>query len=68
MTVHTELLNINSKEDIATTDRPVMITQAPKTVIHATGMIYDKKNKTLQLLHKVRVHYEKPSTGAASSY
>jgi lipopolysaccharide export system protein LptC len=61
MTMHTEFLNINSKDDIATTDRPVVITQAPKTVIHATGMIYDKKNKTVQLLNKVRVHYEKPA-------
>ncbi|MEQ1601045.1 MAG: LPS export ABC transporter periplasmic protein LptC [Methylophilaceae bacterium] len=60
MTVSTELLNINVKENIATTDKPVVITQAPKTVIHAIGMIYDKKNGTVQLLQKVRVHYERP--------
>ena len=26
----------------------------------ATGMIFDKKNQTLQLLSRVKVHYEKP--------
>jgi lipopolysaccharide export system protein LptC len=38
----------------------VIIRQAPKTVIYATGMVYDKKIKTITLLHKVRAHYEKP--------
>ncbi len=37
-----------------------MIRQAPKTVIYATGMIYEKKKQTVTLLNRVRAHYEKP--------
>ncbi len=61
MQVLTEKLIILPNQDLVKTDSPVVIKQAPKTVIHATGMIYDKKNKTVQLLHKVRVHYERPA-------
>jgi lipopolysaccharide export system protein LptC len=67
MTVRTEFLDINVKENSAVTDKPVVITQAPKTVIHAIGMIYDKKNSTVRLLHKVRVHYERPEPTKAIS-
>ena len=61
MTVETDYLNIRPKEDLVTTDSPVVIRQAPKTVIYATGMIYDKKKNTVTLLHKVRAHYERPA-------
>lgn len=61
MTVETEYLNIRPKEDLVQTESPVVIRQAPKTVIYATGMIYDKKKNTVTLLHKVRAHYERPS-------
>ena len=60
MTVETDYLKIRPNEELVTTDRPVIIRQAPKTVIYATGMIYEKKQKTVTLLHKVRAHYEKP--------
>jgi lipopolysaccharide export system protein LptC len=60
MTVETDYLNIRPNEDLVTTDRPVVIKQAPKTVIYATGMIYEKKKKTVTLLKRVRAHYEKP--------
>lgn len=60
MTVDTDYLNILPDEDIVRTDSPVVIRQAPKTVIYATGMIYEKDQRTLTLLHKVRAHYEKP--------
>jgi len=60
MTVETDYLNIRPNEELVTTDRPVIIRQAPKTVIYATGMIYEKKQHTVTLLHKVRAHYEKP--------
>lgn len=60
MTVETDLLNIRPNEEIVTTDRPVVIKQAPKTVIYATGMIYEKKKQTVTLLSRVRAHYEKP--------
>lgn len=61
MTVETEYLNILPKQDLVHTDSPVVIKQAPKTVIYATGMVYEKDKRTLTLLHKVRAHYEKPS-------
>ena len=60
MQISTEKLVILPNQDIAKTDAPVVITQAPKTVIHATGMIYDKKHQTVQLLNRVKVHYERP--------
>lgn len=60
MTLETEYLDILPNQNIVKTDLPVVIRQAPKTVIYATGMVYDKNIKTLTLLHKVRAHYEKP--------
>lgn len=60
MTVETDYLNIRPNEELVTTDSPVIIRQAPKTVIYATGMVYEKNKKTVTLLHKVRAHYEKP--------
>jgi lipopolysaccharide export system protein LptC len=60
MTVETDYLNIRPNEELVTTDRPVVIRQAPKTVIYATGMVYEKKQKTVTLLHRVRAHYERP--------
>ncbi|HLD08482.1 MAG TPA: LPS export ABC transporter periplasmic protein LptC [Methylophilaceae bacterium] len=59
MVVLTEFLNVEPKKDLVTTDRPVVITQAPKTVIHAIGMVYNKKLQTVKLLKNVRVHYER---------
>lgn len=60
MQLHTEKLEIFPKQDLVKTNSPVTITQAPKTVVHAIGMIYDKKKQTFTLLKKVRAHYEKP--------
>lgn len=60
MTVDTDYLNIRPNQELVTTESPVVIRQAPKTVIYATGMVYEKKNRTVTLLHKVRAHYEKP--------
>jgi lipopolysaccharide export system protein LptC len=64
MTLETDYLNIRPNDELVQTQSPVVIRQAPKTVIYATGMIYEKKNKTLTLLNKVRAHYEKPVTKA----
>jgi lipopolysaccharide export system protein LptC len=61
MVITTEYLNILPNQDLVKTDSPVVITQAPKTVIHATGMVYEKDKRTVTLLNKVRAHYEKPS-------
>ncbi|MFM9834599.1 MAG: LPS export ABC transporter periplasmic protein LptC [Methylophilaceae bacterium] len=61
MQISTEKLTILPDQDIAKTDSPVIITQAPKTVIHATGMVYNKKDQTVKLNKRVKVHYERPS-------
>lgn len=45
MTVETEYLNILPNQDLVRTDSPVVIKQAPKTVIYATGMVYEKDKK-----------------------
>jgi lipopolysaccharide export system protein LptC len=60
MQVSTEKLTILPDQDLVKTDSPVVITEAPKTVIHATGMVYNKKEQTVQLLNRVKAHYEKP--------
>lgn len=60
MTMRTQYLKVTPDTEVATTDRPVVITEGPKSVVHAVGMIYDKKNRTIKLLNKVRAHYEKP--------
>lgn len=67
MVVLTDRLEVMPNEEMAKTDRPVVITQEPKTVIHATGMIYDKKNQTVQLLSRVKAHYEKPDVDPATT-
>lgn len=61
MTLETDYLNIRPNEELVQTPSPVIIRQAPKTVIYATGMIYEKKKQTVTLLNKVRAHYERPA-------
>jgi lipopolysaccharide export system protein LptC len=61
MQLLTEKLTIEPDKDLATTQSPVTITQAPKTKVTAVGMVFDKKNQTMTLLNKVRVHYERPA-------
>ena len=63
MTVLTEYLHLIPDQDIAETDRPVSILQAPRTVIRATGLVYNKKLRILKLSGRAHVHYERP--GAA---
>lgn len=62
MTIDTAYLNITPKTEIVVTDKPVVIRQAPETVIYATGMIYDKKQKTVTLQNRVKAHYKKPGS------
>jgi len=64
MTIETDVLKILPNEEYATTDRPVVIKQAPGTVVHATGMIYEQKQQTVTLLHQVRAHYDPPAAKA----
>ena len=61
MQVLTEKLLILPDQDIAKTDANVIIKQAPKTVIRAKGMIFDKKKQTVRLLSRVKVHYDRPT-------
>jgi lipopolysaccharide export system protein LptC len=67
MVVLTDRLELFPNQEMASTDRPVVITQEPKTVIHATGMIYDKKNNTVQLSKRVKAHYERPKADVSST-
>jgi len=66
-TLETNHLIIFPNQDLVRTESPVIIRQAPKTVIYATGMIYEKKLGMLSLLHRVRAHYEKSSPSKAAS-
>jgi lipopolysaccharide export system protein LptC len=63
MTMRTQYLKVVPDTEVATTDRPVVITEGPKSVVHAVGMVYDKKKRTIQLLNRVRAHYEQPPRG-----
>lgn len=65
LTVLTEYLHVVPEQELAKTDRPVSILQAPRTVIRATGMEYNKKLGTLKLGGRVYVHYEKPDSASA---
>ena len=67
MQLLTEKLTILPNQDIAKTNSPVVITQAPNTVIHGTGMIFDKKSQTIKLLSRVKVHYERPEAVAVKT-
>ncbi len=64
MTVLTEYLHLIPEQEMAITDRPVSILQEPRTVIRATGMEYNKKQRTVKLFNRVRVHYERPGSDA----
>jgi len=66
LTLQTDYLHIIPDKDLAVTDHPVTILQAPHTVIRATGMELNKKERTLKLFKRVYVHYEKPETKAAT--
>ena len=66
MTVLTDFLHITPDSEFARTDRPVTILQAPRTVVHAIGMEYDKKNGILKLSKRVRAHYERPVVKTAT--
>ncbi len=61
MTLLTEYLHLIPDDDIAVTNRPVTIRQAPTTLIRGSGMEYNKKERTLKVSGRVYVHYEKPA-------
>jgi lipopolysaccharide export system protein LptC len=61
MRLTTDYLKVLPKTEYASTPNDVVITQAPKTVIHGTGMVYNKAGQDFTLQKRVRVHYEKPN-------
>jgi lipopolysaccharide export system protein LptC len=67
LTVQTDYMHIIPDKELAMTDRPVLIKQAPDTVIRATGMEYDKKLGILKLFKRVSVHYVKPKANTDGS-
>jgi lipopolysaccharide export system protein LptC len=67
MRLKTDYLKVLPKTEFASTESDVVITKDPKTIIHGTGMIYDKKEKNFVLKKRVRVHYEKPNAKSSSS-
>jgi lipopolysaccharide export system protein LptC len=67
MTLETDYLKLKPNEDFFSTPKPVIIRQAPSTVIHAIGMEYDKKKETTTLLSRVRAHYDKPASKAQNN-
>jgi lipopolysaccharide export system protein LptC len=64
LTLLTEYLHLIPDQEIARTDHPVRILQAPHTTVTGTGMELDHKLRTFQLFHNVHVHYERPGTPA----
>jgi lipopolysaccharide export system protein LptC len=60
MTVLTEFLHITPDDEIARTDRPVTILQAPASEAHAIGMEYNKKIGQVTLKKQARIHYLPP--------
>jgi len=60
LTLLTEYLHLIPDQDLAVTDKPVSILQAPHTVVRGTGMEFNKKERTLKLFGRVHVHYERP--------
>lgn len=66
LTISSADLTLLPKQDLIKTNSPVIIRQAPNTVIRATGMVFDKEKQTLTLLHQVRAHYEKSNPSKPS--
>ncbi|HEY0562774.1 MAG TPA: LPS export ABC transporter periplasmic protein LptC [Methylophilus sp.] len=60
MQLLTDKLTILPNQDMAKTNSAVRITQAPSTVVSGVGMEFDKKNQTMKLFNRVKVHYERP--------
>jgi lipopolysaccharide export system protein LptC len=67
MTVLTNYLHIMPQQDYVETDKPVVILQAPHTVIHATGLEFYKRLGIVKLKSHVKVHYEKPDAAFLKS-
>jgi len=67
LTLLTDYLHIMPQQDFVETDRPVVILQAPHTVIHAAGMEFYKKLGIVNLKNHVKVHYERPDAAFLKS-
>lgn len=60
MRLYTDYIKILPKEEKASTDAQVTITQPPNTKVVAQGMSYDKTTEELTLNSRVKGHYENP--------
>ncbi len=59
VTLSTEFLHVVPKENRASTDRPVTITE-PRGIIHATGLVLDNEARTAKLRSDVRGTFAPP--------
>jgi lipopolysaccharide export system protein LptC len=67
LTLRTEFLHAIPDQGILKTDKPVTILQAPRTVIHATGMELDNKAHILTLKGRVKAHFERSDAAPTRS-
>lgn len=56
LTLQTEYLHMLPNQNLITTDRPIILTDA-RTTVHAVGMEMDYKLRTFKLLSRVRSEY-----------
>lgn len=66
LTILTDYMHVIPDDGIMKTDHPVVILQAPDTVVHASGMVLNKKERTLQLSGRVKAHYVRPGTNGTA--
>ena len=64
----TDYLHIVPDQDLAKTDHPVTILQAPHTVLRANAMQFYKKQGVLNLQGRVKVHYVRPDTAPSKAF
>jgi len=57
LTILTEYLEVLPHQNLAVTDKPVVIKRPPNVVIHAVGLKADLKTQSVKLLSKVRGDY-----------
>lgn len=57
MTLATSFLHIIPDQDMASTDRPVTLTDA-HSIVHATGMQFDNKARIIKLLAQVKSQHD----------
>lgn len=59
LTMQSEYLHITPDKEIARTDKPITI-KTPVLLVTATGMEFNNRTHIINLLSRVKGHYEKP--------